>query len=356
LSPVIQPVPRHYNKEVPTAVDSLEQNQNIRTRRPECHTGFFIQKNPTSQIGTGYTYPDSALEPRESTAVRWPHIFERWHLLSLDAPTVAALWSWFFARAMHVDLPWHAPLLLALGTWLVYVADRILDGYHRDPTTPLRQRHLFHAQHRKAFLAAAVAAVGILLWLICARMTASVRHEDTILFAAAMLYFFLVHKPGSGSKHWLPKELAVGAVFAAATAVPAWSRLDTGRAALFPAVVVFAAICWLNCVAIERWENLSPNGQLQSPGAHQSTRWTAKHLSSAAMALAALSGLIATALMLGLGSDNYRKTIAIYLATLTAALVLALADRSRDDFSRLHLRIAADLALLTPLIFLPFLA
>ncbi len=257
---------------------------------------------------------------------------------------------------MHIDLPWHAPLLLALGTWLVYVADRILDGYHRDPTTPLRQRHLFHARHRKAFLVAAVAAAGILIWLICARMTANVRHEDTILFAAAMLYFFLVHKPGPGSKHWLPKELAVGAVFAAATAVPAWSRLDTGRAALFPAVVVFAAICWLNCVAIERWENLSPNGQLQSPGAHQSTRWTAKHLSSAAIALAALSGLIATALMLGLGSENYRKTMPIYLATLTAALVLALADRRRDDFSRLHLRIAADLALLTPLIFLPFLA
>jgi hypothetical protein len=241
-------------------------------------------------------------------------------------------------------------LLLALGTWLVYVADRILDGYHRDPTIPLRQRHLFHTRHRKAFLAAAVAAAGILIWLICARMTANVRHEDTILFAAAMLYFFLVHKPGSGSKHWLPKELAVGAVFAAATAVPAWSRLDTGRAALFPAVVVFAALCWLNCVAIERWENLSPNGELQSPGAHSTTRWTAGYLRPSALALALLTGILAA-----VSITHHLGTIAIYLATMISALSLAMIDLSRERISRLHLRIAADAALLTPLFFLPLL-
>ncbi len=350
LPPVNQPVPRLYNKEVSTAVDSLEQNQNISTQRPECHTGFFIKKNPTSQIGTGYTYSDSALRPRESTAFHWPHIFERWHLLSLDAPTVAALWSWFFARAMRIDLPWHAPLLLAIGTWLVYVADRILDGFHRDPPAPLRQRHFFHARHRRAFLAAGVAAAGFLIWQIRARMTANVRHEDAILFAAAMLYFFLVHKPGSGSKHWLPKELAVGAVFAAATAVPAWSRLDTSRAALFPAVGIFAALCWLNCIAIERWENLSPSGELQSPGAHSTTRWTAGNLRGSALALALLTGILAAVSM-----TYHLGTFAIYLATMAAALSLAMIDLSRESLSKLHLRIAADAALLTPLLFLPLL-
>ncbi|HEX3435703.1 MAG TPA: hypothetical protein VHT24_02975 [Pseudacidobacterium sp.] len=67
-----------------------------------------------------------------------------WHLLSLDAPTVAALWSWSFARAAHVELPILAPLLLAAGTWLVYVADRILDGASRAKYDGLQLRHHFY--------------------------------------------------------------------------------------------------------------------------------------------------------------------------------------------------------------------
>jgi hypothetical protein len=298
-----------------------------------------------------------SLKPSESTALRpslFPRIFEYWHLLSLDAPTIAALWSWFFARAMRIDLPWHAPVLLALGTWLVYVADRILDGTRADPSTPLRERHLFHARHRNAFLVIASALGGVLTWLILARMSANARYEDTVLFSAALLYLVLVHKPRLGEINWLPKEIAVGVVFAAATAVPAWSRLDSGRAALFPAIAVFAALCWLNCVAIERWEDLSPAGNLQSPHAHGTTRWTAEHFRMVASALALLSGILAGALVLGSSSPDLRKTAApVYLAALTAALFLALIDRHRDNFSTLHLRIAADLALLTPLLFLP---
>ncbi len=345
-----------------TAVDSLEQNQNIRTQRPERQTGLLIQRNPSSQIGTAYTYSDSALEPRESTALPtslWPRIFERWHLLSLDAPTVAAIWSWFFARTMRIDLPWHAPLLLALGTWLVYVTDRILDGTRADPSTPLRERHRFHARHRKAFLTAAAAAGCALIWLIVARMSANARYEDTVLFSAALLYLVLVHKPRLGGTHWLPKELAVGIVFAAATAVPAWSRLNSGphseRPALFPAVAIFAALCWLNCVAIERWENLTSIGQLDSPDAHSTTRWAADHFGFVASAIAILSGIPAVILALLSGSAALRETVPIYAAGVTAALALALLDRHRNSFSTLQLRIAADLALLTPLLFVPFL-
>jgi hypothetical protein len=299
-----------------------------------------------------------SLKPRESTALRtslWPRLFERWHLLSLDAPTVAALWSWFFARAMRIELPWHAPLLLALGTWLVYVADRILDGTRADPSTPLRERHLFHARHRNAFLVIAAAAGGALTWLVLARMSANARHEDTVLFAAALLYLVLVHKPRLGGINWLPKEIAVGLVFAAATAVPAWSRLNSGHAAFFPAIAIFAALCWLNCVAIERWENLSSTGKLQSPDAHSTTRWVANHFGLMASALSLLLGILVVALAFGSRSPNFRKTIPIYLAALAAAFILALMDRQRDNFSTLHLRIAADLALLTPVLFLPHL-
>ena len=53
-------------------------------------------------------------------------------------------------------------------------------------------------------------------------------------------------------------------LFAAATAVPAWSRLGgaangLGKEQLAPAVVFFAGLCWINCVGIEKWEAGGPS-------------------------------------------------------------------------------------------------
>jgi hypothetical protein len=302
------------------------------------------------------TAVDSVSPREELLATASPsHIslLEAWHLLSLDAPTVAALWSWFFARAMRIDLPWYAPLLLALGTWLVYVADRVFDGLHANPTAPLRHRHLFHARHRRLFVGAAIAVGAGLIWLIVARMTPAARREDTVLFLIALVYLGIVHKPGTKRSAWLPKELAVGLVFAAATAVPAWSRLQSGRAILLPAIAIFAALCWLNCVAIERWENLAPNGKLQSPDAHSTTRWAADHFRLAACSLVAISTILCAVEFFRAPSSPW--TAAIYLATILAALCFAAVDTQRANFSTLGLRIAADAVLLTPLLFLPFL-
>jgi hypothetical protein len=35
---------------------TVEQNQNYCTQRQRCRTGFFIKKNPTSQIQAGHSY------------------------------------------------------------------------------------------------------------------------------------------------------------------------------------------------------------------------------------------------------------------------------------------------------------
>ncbi len=255
---------------------------------------------------------------------------------------------------MRIDLPWHAPLLLALGTWLVYVADRLLDGLRANPIVPLRQRHLFHARHRNAFTAAAITVGAGLIWLIVARMSPAARYEDTVLFLIALAYLGIVHKPGTKPSAWLPKELAVGLVFAAATAVPAWSRLQSGRVTLLPAIAVFAALCWLNCVAIERWENLAPRGKLQSPDAHSTTRWTAEHFRLAAYWLTAIS-VTFCAVEFWRSPPNSSSTSAIYLAATLTAMCFAVIDGRRARFSPMGLRIAADAVLLTPLLFLPFL-
>jgi hypothetical protein len=278
-------------------------------------------------------------------------LLEWWHLLSLDAPTVAGLWSYAFARAMGLHLPPLAPLLLAAGTWLVYVADRILDGLQPQPN--LRKRHYFYAEHRFLFLALATAVACCLTWFVFTRMQPNVRREDSLVFVTALVYFLLVHAKGQRVERWLPKELAVGLLFAAATAVPTWARLTTGRDRLLPAVVLFAALCWLNCVAIESWERglrVSNAGPLHSPTPHLSTQWAAGHLRSVSAFVALSAALLAANAWLKSSPD----LSLLYLASFASAGLFVLLDTAEPRLTSLQLRIAADAALLTPLPLLYF--
>jgi hypothetical protein len=273
------------------------------------------------------------------------NLAEWWHLLSLDAPTVAALWSWFFARAMHLHLPFLQAVFLALGAWFLYVTDRILDGL-RQRQDELRERHHFHARHRTAFLGAASLVLVLLAWFVITRMRPEALRDDLWVGIFVLLYLFAVHRrtnsaPIGASR--LPKEFAVAVLFAAATAVPAWSRLGTTRGIalekeqLAPAVVFFALLCWINCVSIEKWEA----GNL-----HSTTRWASLHLRPIVTIIALFS--LAAALL-----APSRGLMAVYLAALLSSALLFVLDARSSHFSPLHLRIAADAALLTPLAFFP---
>jgi len=285
-------------------------------------------------------------------------LLEWWHLLSLDAPTVATLWAWSFARALHLNLPMDALLLLFSGTWILYVADRILDGLHQTPS-PLRERHFFYMRHRTVIIFVAV-PVGILLtWLVFAHMLASARHADSLLFVVACVYFCLVHLHGRSIERWFPKELIVALVFASATAVPAFARISTDYAlsttqaqvVLLVLAALFAALCWLNCVAIEKWEQAPgppypPRGQhFQLQRNDHTTRWGQRHLFLISLAIVC-AAIVSAALLL---RSNVLAALLCLAAALAAALFIVL---DRSTFIAPRLRIAADAALLTPLLFI----
>jgi hypothetical protein len=291
-------------------------------------------------------------------------IVSLWHLLSLDAPSVATLWAWGFAHAFHLTLsPYSLPLLFA-GTWLIYVADRILDGFHSDRTR-LRERHLFYIRHRTVIAVAAIPVSIVLAWLVLFHMLPGARRADGLIFAIAAAYFALVHMRGRAIERWFPKELIVALVFAAATAVPAFSRLAPNSAQnpaqdktlLVLMSLLFAALCWLNCIAIEKWEQPSGgtlNMPVNSPWSQGSqaqisdrtTRWGQRHLCSVSAVLAAAAALLATALLY---RTNPLAAGLCFAAAAAAALFIPL---DSSPFSAFHLRIAADAALLTPLLLL----
>ncbi len=268
----------------------------------------------------------------------WLAVVCRWHLLSLDAPCVAAAWLLTFCAAQPLRVRWTEAAALALAVWMLYVADRVLDA-RQGNAGQLQARHFFHARHARRFAWVAALLLPVLLVLV-ERLPTTVRAGWLWLAVPMGLYAVAIH-------FWpvrhMPKEMVVALMFAAATALPAMlahAHPAMTRAHLQTAVVdgLFAAVCWLNGVAIARWElraELRP--------ASRSTIWGVHHLRAicagvavAGFALSAVVGWPALACML-------------------SALLLLLLERASHRVKATTLRACADLTLLTPVLLLPFL-
>jgi hypothetical protein len=265
-----------------------------------------------------------------------------WHLLSLDAPTLAVLWAWSFARAVDAPVFWSALAVLGLGTWIFYIADRLLDGRPGSLRSDLRERHDFHACHRRAFLVAGALALIPLGWFIVL-MPAAARREDASLFVAALAYFVAVHGPLPRLPLDFLRNLAVAVIFAAASAVPAWFGSAQAHEDLVWVVSLFAGLCWTNLTAIHVWESPQPP-----------RRWSL--ISTLALLVAILAGVLMTAAV------HHRSVFLLLAAILGSALLLFALDRDfrrarrqpsrHGELSPLALRILADAVLLTPLLLL----
>ena len=190
-------------------------------------------------------------------------LLHAWHLLSLDAPTVAIVWTAFIARASHVAVPLPELLALFLAVWLLYVADRLLDASSRTPRpTPLSlmPRHHFHHRYRSRFLALATIATIILIPLIVHLPRPDLR-LDLTLAAALAVWFLLIHRLVPTRK--LPKELTVGLFFAAATLIPTITRVPVTTPMLL-AAILFAIVGALNGLYISLWE-AAPTRKISQP-------------------------------------------------------------------------------------------
>ena len=177
-----------------------------------------------------------------------------WHLLSLDAPTVAALWTCFVARATQTPIPAALPAAMFLAVWLLYAGDRLLDTRHlhspeRHQLPEFEARHLFHFLHRRLFLAIMpVAGLGIATLL--PNLLPKTLHLYLLEGALLLGWFLIVHTARSR----LPKEVVVGLYFAAATFTPTLVRRPPVPVALLGDAALFAGLCTLNCLFIHAWQ------------------------------------------------------------------------------------------------------
>lgn len=258
----------------------------------------------------------------ESGAVKiplwlWPNV------LSLDAPIVAVLWQALFARGFHVPLsPWPM-LVLAATVWLIYSADRVLDA-KRGLSDSLR--HRFYQRHWRFIVALWTLVIPATAWLALEHFPRVLFERGLLLLGLVGAYLVTVHVFDKTvfQTLWF-KETAVGVLFALGVSVTTWSEIRTPADAV--ALTLFAALCTINCVAIERAES----EQRESEHA----------VLSGAITIA----LFASALLL------IRRPI-LAEAEIVSAAALLLLNHARLGLSRNALRVLADVTLLSPLLFL----
>ena len=293
------------------------------------------------------------------------HPLALWHLLSLDAPTVAALWTWFIARTCHLHLPPASLAAMFLAVWILYAADRLLDARVLNAAPlgdaqALEARHHFHHRHRPAFLAG-IAACSLALTPLLLRIPTEALKLYLIEGALLFAWFLIIHI--SSPDRRLPKELAVGPFFAAATFIPTVSRLPADRPALLAPALLFSALCSLNCLYIYAWEHPAPHPKSRHPersegppyfagssdkaSPHPTTRLAIRNLLGIT-AILVVGGVVITVL--------HPATALLPVACAMSTLGLLGLHRLRRRIQPTTLRTAADLVLLTPLLLLPFLS
>ncbi|MCC9643869.1 hypothetical protein LOC71_16405 [Rhodopirellula sp. JC740] len=173
-----------------------------------------------------------------------------WNVLSLDAVTVAVLWQAVFLLSFCDRLPKrHESFSLGAVVWLIYVADRLLDGSRLDLSEPHLVRHRMHREFAGRWVIAWCLVLALACAVVVSWLDTAVVRMGLMVGASVMIYGAGVHfwPGGSPRKRVIEKELQVGAIFAAGVSLIAWKEAASWPLALatVASAGLFTANCWL---------------------------------------------------------------------------------------------------------------
>lgn len=266
------------------------------------------------------------------------------NLLSLDAPLVAVVWLYMFAKAWGVGfLPWSAYIALALIVWMIYVADRLIDASMPEAGSGrLEARHDFHRKHQRLFrLLLKIAAVTAVI-LVVTQLPRAI-YGYSVLGGVMISGFFTLSLFSSSGPNEIPhaKNIIAGLTFAYGTAMVAYvfKNFEMSELIRSSELITFAVLCILNISAIDLWEHSARFTDVETKAGDELALTLPLTLLGAASLVFALKDELTTR--------------PFFYAILTGAALLQILNRTRSRFSMDALRVLADVALLVP--FLVFL-
>lgn len=147
------------------------------------------------------------------------------NVVCLDAPLVAALWQWCFARSFRLNFLIGSRPVLFLTAWLIYLIDRFVDSISLPINSAKTLREAFCFRHKNVWMGMILVVASLDAGFIFARLDHSVFMVGIFLSVVAAVYLTINF---AFNKLWRPipvKEIAIGFVFAAGTLVSFWPQV-----------------------------------------------------------------------------------------------------------------------------------
>ncbi|MET0261529.1 MAG: hypothetical protein ABW223_01435 [Rariglobus sp.] len=264
-------------------------------------------------------------------------------VLSLDAPLVAVLWQALFARVIGVQLPWHDPVLLGLAVWIVYAADRWIEGWRLSPEIVQTPRHLFYIRHRWPVFWIGLAAIIATAVIAIKFLESREFKAGFVLLIPTLIYLFshqLLHRHHPLR---LPKEICIAVIFTLGCALSPSVHAPERLTVLGLPALLFCLLCLANCALISVWEREVDTRHGQTSLALQ--------LKRSSVFIHLLPSLIVVISIVALFLGPNAGRLAAGCAFLSGAL-LGLLDRLQPRIGRLRSRAAIDITLMTPVVVL----
>lgn len=264
----------------------------------------------------------------------WPN------LLSLDAPLVAVVWVWMFAKTWRVVwYPDSLYLLVGLSVWIIYVVDRLLDsGVVKSSPRSESPRHQFHQRHSKVLWVCVILA-AIACLVILATLPTGLWSHGAMILVFVVGYFVLVFLQ-TDAEISVAKNIVAGMAFAYGTSVGVhfWRPDSNLFWFLFaPEALAFGVLCILNITAIDVWA--SPARQKRG-GDPEDAR-------EVLLSLLPLL-LFIFSVMYSSKADEYSKPF--FLAVGVSAAMLYLVDRLGGLMSKNLQRVLADVVMVVSVV------
>jgi hypothetical protein len=263
------------------------------------------------------------------------------NVLSLDAPIVALLWQIFFFKQFHLELHWIDSFILISSVWLVYVADRWLDGFQIGKNDAKTARHRFYMRYRLSTVLSFVLVLIVTTWLAFERLDFVSIRNGALILCLVGAYFANNHL----IKFWqrfFPKEIFIAVIFSLGTGLFVFSKI--GLLKLLIPMGIFAILCFLNCCLIAKWE-------VEQDEAQNQKSIISDYPQMGRYIKAALMGIFVITLLVVWFYPS-ASCVDIWRASGVSALILFWLDTVQLHLDREDLRLFADVALMTPLLFL----
>lgn len=256
------------------------------------------------------------------------------NLLGLDAPLIAVVWLFLFARTWRVNYhPWEAYVALGLAVWTIRIAAKLLSAAMQSDESCFVMLHRIPL--RKIAILAGFAAIIMTILNFPLSVYNYLLVGAIFVLAYFAVSFFLSHDENdiSYARHALG-----GVAFAYGTGLSAHAYLPglgMQELLLSREFICFSVLCLLASSATELWERAGRTGDAEPNSADE-------------LALSLPLTLLGAAALVFAVQNESMMVRPFFYGILTGAALLQVLNRMRSRFEPTTLRVLTALCLLAP--------